>query len=344
MMRMKKLLLLSVLLGVCVINMMAQDDLYFTPKKSEKTVKSTKNVQADDNTPAYHVGTNRSADEYNRRGKFGSYYEKIGTDSLGNDIIEFHPAAEDSLAAYTEADKKYDVDEDYSYSRRMSRFDDFYWYDPWFFGPYYSWHSPWWYSHWGWYDPWYYGWGYNGWYGWYDWYDPYYYSFYGWRYPYYWGLYPSGWYYTRPYYIATTRVTSPGNSISTDRYYRGYNTARHNGGYGYSTGTVNSRNWGNYSSSGNYSSGNVNRGYRRDTPTFSGNTGGTRSSGSYSSSSGSYSGGSHVGNRSSGSYSAPATTRSSSSGSYSAPSSSRSSGGFSGGGGGGGGGSHRGRR
>ena len=291
---------------------MAQDDLYFTPKKSEKAVKSTKNVMVDDNSPAYHVGTNRSADEYNRRGKFGSYYEKIGTDSLGNDIIEFHPAAEDSLAAYTEADKKYDVDEDYSYSRRMSRFDDFYWYDPWFFGPYYSWHSPWWYSHWGWYDPWYYGWGYNGWYGWYDWYDPYYYSFYGWRYPYYWGLYPSGWYYTRPYYIATTRVTSPGNSISTDRYYRGYNT----GGRG---GIAGIRNRGDRSTIGTNPSTSVNRGYRRDTPTFSGNTGGTRSSSTYS--------------------------NSRSSGSYSAPSSSRSSGGFSGGGGGGGGGvSHRGRR
>ena len=56
-MRMKKLLLLSVLLGVCAVNLMAQDDLYFTPKKSEKAVKSTKNVMVDDNTPAYHVGT-----------------------------------------------------------------------------------------------------------------------------------------------------------------------------------------------------------------------------------------------------------------------------------------------
>ena len=344
MIRMKKLLLLSVLLGVCAVNMMAQDDLYFTPKKSEKTVKNTTNVNADDNTPAYHVGSNRSADEYNRRGKFGSYYEKIGTDSLGNDIIEFHPAAEDSLAIYTEADKKYDVDEDYPYSRRMSRFDDFYWYDPWFFGPYYGWHSPWWYSRWGWYDPWYYGWGYSGWYyGWYDWYDPFYYGIYGYRYPYYWGMYNTAWVYTRPYYIASVRTSSPGRSISTDRYYRAYNS-RGSGGHGrYAGGTI-SPSWGNYSSSGSYSSSNVNRGYRRDTPTFSGDTGSsTRSSGSYSTSrSSTYSSGSHVGNRSSGSYSAPSSSYSSgtrSSGSYSAPSAPRSSGG-----GGGGGGSHQGRR
>ena len=37
---MKKLVLLSVLFGALPISMMAQDDLYFTPKKSDKTVKS----------------------------------------------------------------------------------------------------------------------------------------------------------------------------------------------------------------------------------------------------------------------------------------------------------------
>lgn len=341
MMRMKKILLLSVLFGACTITMMAQDDLYFTPKKSEKAVKNTSTVI--DDAPAYHSGSNRNVDEYNRRGKFGSYFEKIGTDSLGNDIIEFHSAAEDSLSAVTEAERNYDVDEDYRYSRRMSRFDDFYWYDPWFFGPYYSWHSPWWYSRWGWYDPWYYGWGYSGWYGWYDWYDPYYYyGWYGLGYPYRWGWYSSGWYYTRPYYIATTRVTSPGRSYSTDRYFRGYNTASR-GGRGVSAGTAHSSNWGNYSSTGNYSSSNVNRGYRRDSSPSGGSySSGTRSSGSYNSTPRSSSSGTHVGNRSTSTYSAPATTRSSSSGG--SFSSSRPSGGFSGGGGGGGGATHRGRR
>ena len=38
---MKKLVLLSVLFGALPISMMAQDDLYFTPKKSDKTVKVT---------------------------------------------------------------------------------------------------------------------------------------------------------------------------------------------------------------------------------------------------------------------------------------------------------------
>ena len=228
--------------------MMAQDDLYFTPKKSVKPVKKISTAAED--APAYHSGSNRDVDEYNRRGKFGSYYEKIGTDSVGNDIIEFHSSAEDSLAAVVEADKLYDADEDYSYSRRMSRFDDFYWYDPWFAGPYYGWHSPWWYSRWGWYDPWYYG--YTGWRGWYDWYDPYYYSWYGWGYPYRWGWYG----YSRPVYVSS-RHYSPGYSRSTALYSRSR-------GYGgrYPSGVGSYR--GDRSSTGNYSSATVNRGYHRD--------------------------------------------------------------------------------
>ena len=206
----------------------------------------------------------------------------------------------------------------------MSRFDDFYWYDPWFRGPYYGWHSPWWYSRWGWYDPWYYGYGYNGWYGWYDWYDPYFYSWYGWGSPYRWGWY-GGWnYYSRPVYV-NLRPASAGYSRSTARYDRGGNYRNRTvtstrGTYDPRQGTTTYR--GDYSSSGRYSSNNVNRGYRRNTT--------SSSVGTRSSSLGTYSGGT----RSSGSF-----------GSGSSAGGSRSGGGFSGGGRSGGGGvSHGGRR
>ena len=340
-MRMKKLILLSVLFGVCSINMMAQDDVYFTPKKSEKTVKKNTNTAKDnaDDKPVYHSGSTRETDEYNHRGKFGSHYEVIGTDSLGNDIIEFHTSKEDSIAALVEYDKHYDVDEDYRYSHWMSRFDDFYWYNPYFFGPYYSWHSPWWYSYWGWYDPWYYR--YNGWYGWYDWYDPFYYSYYGWGfYPYRWGWYtPTVIYTNRPAYTASgSRYhPGPGGSRSTTLYNRN-NGRPYAGSARYGSGSSGSgvTYRGDYSSSGNYSSSNVNRGYQRSSSgsySSSGTSSGPRpvSSGSSTRSSGSYSSGSSGGSyRSSGG----------GGGGYSgSSSSSRSSGG-----GGGGGVSHGGRR
>ena len=108
---MKKLVLLSVLFGALPISMMAQDDLYFTPKKSDKTVKSTPTPKVESEAPTYYSGSNRNIDEYNRRGKFGSYFEKIGTDSLGNDIIEFHSSAEDvtdTLAVYPGTKVEYD--------------------------------------------------------------------------------------------------------------------------------------------------------------------------------------------------------------------------------------------
>lgn len=194
---MRMRVLLSVILGALPLMMMAQDDLYFTPKKSVK--KATSYVEPiDDNTPTYYIGSDRSDEEYNRLGEYGSHYELVGTDSLGNDIIEFHPGK-----GYEEQSEEYQYDEesDYEYSRKMSRFDDFYYaYDPWLygrygFGPYWRWGYLWdfydpWYT--GWYDPWYYGYRY----GYYGWYSPWYYS---WRYPYYyWNYGYYGWGY--PYY------------------------------------------------------------------------------------------------------------------------------------------------
>lgn len=323
---MKKSVLIWMLLGmVFPVSMVAQDDLYFTPKK-KTAVKQTVVVEPED-APAYYAGSNRDIDEYNRRGKFRSSFEKIGTDSLGNDIIEFHVGSgvyPDSIAVdsafvfndYNAIAQDYSVyddmsdDDSYTYTRRMSRWDDFY--DPWFFG-YYG-YRPYWYpyhgwsSYYGWYSPWY-----TGWYGWYDpwyygWYDPWFYG-YGWGYPYYgyWG----GWYgyggyahygshhyasgthnHGRPSYSNASYGTRTSQSVaySNGRFGGSRNTPSGNRASNTGISTVNRRS----ASSGVYSNQN-------------GNFGGSRSSGSSSSSSRS----------SSPSYSAPARSSSSSSSSSS---------------------------
>lgn len=186
------------------------DDLYFVPSKKE--VKShVENIREPNEPPTYYCGSNRDVDEYNRRGKLKSYYQKIGTDTLGNDIIEFHagdgtyPEVADTSAVYPGSVQYYDDDaDDYAYSRQMGHFDGFYgWYDP-FFSSY--WHGPYWRSWYGWYDPWYYGgwydpWIYSSWYGW-GWSYPYHY--YGWA-----GWYPTH-YYGRPTGFSGTRNHTAG--------------------------------------------------------------------------------------------------------------------------------------
>jgi len=189
---MKKMILLTVLAGVMPLSMMAQDDdLYFTPKKQAGTTSSVQRVEAE--RPTYYAGSNRDVDEYNRRGRFRSTYQKIGTDSLGNDIIEFQEG-QNGLSDTIFIDDyagNYDDADDYRYARRFSRFDGYYgMYDPWFYGPY--WRS----RYWGWYDPW------DPWYGWYGgWYDPWYgyYYPYGYRYGWYAGWGWGGWYGPRHY-------------------------------------------------------------------------------------------------------------------------------------------------
>lgn len=175
-----RLLLISALFGVLPQTVAAQDDdLYFVPKKQAKQESGADAAYQRKDAPTYYCGSNRNVDEYNRRGKLKSYYQKIGTDSLGNDIIEFHDGEEvwnaddtDSAVNIYPGSESYFDDNDFAYSRRMSLFDDFYgWYSP-----YYSyWSRPYWRSWYGWYDPWYYnnfyGWGYP-YYGWAGWYTP----------------------------------------------------------------------------------------------------------------------------------------------------------------------------
>ncbi len=201
--KMKKIVLLSVLAGVMPLTIMAQDDdLYFTPNKAEVETNSYKNT---DRTPTYYSGSDRNVDEYNNYGRFWSKYQEIGSDSTGNDIIHFTSGrGVDSDSPYidtTFVGKIYvngnDIN-DFSYTDRMYDFDGFY--DPWFYtyrwgyGPYWryaGWYDPCWFDYAGWYDPCFYG-GYDPWfYGYAGWYNPWYYGWYGWGYPYYGGGYVS---------------------------------------------------------------------------------------------------------------------------------------------------------
>jgi len=182
-MNMKKWFILTVLLGAMPLSMLAQDDdMYFVPTKSNSAkAKASYGVPRD----TYYSGSNRSVDEYNRR---GSYYETIPGDSLG-DIIDFSAVQ----GVYPDSIGEYDL------TRKMQRWDGYEpsevyaegyvdgrrdsWHSPWYWHSYYPWYDSWYYgSYWGWYDPWYYG-GY--------WYDPWYYSSWGWGYPYY---YRNYWY------------------------------------------------------------------------------------------------------------------------------------------------------
>ena len=197
---MKKFFMISVLMGALPLSMVAQDDLYFVPKK-----KSAEVVEV--TTPI------------NNRVK--SQYEVIANDST-SDIIAF----DGEKGIYPDSI----ITEDYELTKRMQRFEDYdlsdnaaFWAgyhlgrDTWNWGL--SWHSPWYYTRYGWYggwyDPWYYSysiydpWYYGGYYGWYDpwrfgYYDPWYYSWYGgWYDPWYYGYYGYyGWTYPRHYYYA----------------------------------------------------------------------------------------------------------------------------------------------
>ena len=343
---MKRLFILSVLLGTVLVNVVAQDDLYFTPKKStEHNVQGA--LAGSAGGSSRHYKGERSVDEYNHRGLYSSYYQKVGTDSLGNDIIEFHTSAEDSLLASPEQpDVQYDSSTDYSCTRRMSRFDDYYW-DPWYYS--YSrgfWgYPPYWYGRWGWYDPWY------------DWYDPWYYSWYGygwygpWRYGWYgWGL---------PYYAYYDYHYPTGGGRVRNGYYAG--TSNHGvarrAGTGRSSVTGRGGNFGGYRGNGKETSytrvqqersGSGRFGGRRGTSgsTYSGSRSSYNSSASssYGSRGGSFGGYRSSGSSSSGSFSGSRSSGGSSFGGSRGGGGGSSSGGGGGGSRGGGGGSFGGRR
>lgn len=320
---MKRLLLISMILGMLPMTLAAQvDDLYFVPKK--KTVeKVTDNYGIPNET--YYVGSNRSIDDYNRRTI--SHYEPINNDSIVSDTISFsaekgvYPA--DSI-----------MSEDFELTKKMSRFEDYQltdneafwagyaagrydwaWHSPWYYSRY-GWYDPWYYSRWGWYDYGYYGWSLNWYYPWrYGWYDPWY-GPWGYRSWYYDGYYPL-------YAVGGSSHHYGGSTIGAGTIRKDGSTY---GGYHRGTSNLNSSRRSelrNRTVNGNSRNGRTSR---TDSRTYSNNSGSynsSRNSGSFSSS------------RSSGSSSGSFSSSRSSSGSF---------GGGSHGGGGGGGSRMRGRR
>ncbi len=131
---MKKMYLLAVLMAAAMpfTSMAQDDDLYFNPKKEAKEKAERKaallreykaqQARRDSIYALFWSGSNRNVDEYNRGGRFLSHYEKVGTDSLGNDIIQFHVGkgvAPDSIYddAYF-AQKYINEEEDFGNTRR----------------------------------------------------------------------------------------------------------------------------------------------------------------------------------------------------------------------------------
>lgn len=203
---MKRLLAFCILTAFGTLLSLAQDDMYFVPKKSKADI-------ARPEQKIVYGGSNRDVDEYNRHGKFGSSYQGLDTVDVSGSEYDGY---EDKLS-FSQSAESYAEEDDYRYCRRMSRFDDFYWYDPWCHGWYgnYWYCSSYWGRHYGWYDPWY---------G--PWYDPWFYGYYrpwhyGWYYPHYW--YGS---YSRPYYGFTGTANhgrpSYGHSTAGKTNFKGY--------------------------------------------------------------------------------------------------------------------------
>lgn len=169
---------------------LAQDDMYFVPKK-KKTTQTTITIPStqERNSPYTDEsldgenwymtrGGHMDVDTYNRR------YTEADTTYM-----------EDT---YSEEDTYY-VMEEPSPTARLVRFHGYY--DPWYYSSlawdnYYGMPYDWYY------DPWYYGsWGRHGWsytygLGWYSWHHPHYYSW-GWNH---WNNYYYGWGWHHPYY------------------------------------------------------------------------------------------------------------------------------------------------
>ncbi len=303
---MKRLFLLLTLASAMPLAALAQDDdLYFTPSKAAPTTNEA---------PAYYSGSKRSVDDYNRYG-IRSMYQKIGRDSLGNSMVRFRPGY-GVLPDTTYVDTAYIGRalgaNDYTYTRRMSRWDGFY--DPWFYGyygpwrwgyaGYYSpwyyyngWYDPWYYDYAGWYDPWYYGYG--------GWYNPWYYGYggwYGWGYPYYgwygWGWPSGGYVYNggnpRGYTGTRTWGLNDHASNSGVRFGRGSSTRGNNDGNTYTWRSQSNRSFGSRTNYPSRSNNNTSFGSTRSS-SFGGSFGG----GSFGGGGGSFSGGGFGGGHSS---------------------------------------------
>lgn len=164
------------LVAMIAIGANAQDDMYFVPTKKniDAEIKKEKRYVVEEEYQA----PSRDVDEYNRMAKSGF----VLVDSAGNEIVAFDGRTGADDTVYVAAEDE----DDYKYTRRMSRFDDYEWRDTYWAGyrdgrasSWYGWHG--WHSWYGWYDPWYYdSWYWSpSWTYWSAWYDPWY-----WGYPY----------------------------------------------------------------------------------------------------------------------------------------------------------------
>ena len=242
-MDMKKIVFVTAFVCLLPHDIIAQDDMYFTPKKADKT----ETVQEQ---PKMYTGSFRNVDEYNRHGRFAGVSQEVDLDTLYSDVV-FFDADTSTVAGDTilvgdvtdAADYAYDPSEDYEYSRRLSRYDDYYWHDPWYYGWYgygpYWYGSPYWYAGW-WYDPWY---------------DPW---FYGWHRPW-------GWYYSWYWPVSYHRPRGTNNRVSSNR----NNYDRDNNRTNYSN-----RFRGNRQN-------NFNRNNYQSRPSYNNSFGGSRSGGSF---------------------------------------------------------------
>ena len=281
-MQMKKFILLTVIAALPLGLMAQDDDMYFVPTK-ENVAKEAQQLGLPKNT--YYSGSNRDVDEYNRR----AWTTVTPIDSAGNDIIDFSAVR----GVYPDSAYSEVTDNDYRYTKRMSRFDgyttsdaywegyrDGRWTSPWHYSGYYSWYDPWY-----WDDPWYYGrYGYYGWYSpWYysSWYSPWHYGYHGWYGGWYGPRYYGGGGHTRPSgsgrFHATpsrtsgTRIYSNGGSVRMSNGSFGNGSRMSNGSFGSSSSTRSSS-----SSGGGFSGGG---GSRSSGGGFSGGGGGGRSGG-----------------------------------------------------------------
>jgi hypothetical protein len=296
---MKRIVLIALLAGLMPMSMMAQDDLYFSPSQEKKAEKAARPQNSNPNANNYWIGSKRSSDEYNHYGHYGSSYQNLGRDSLGNDVVMFdkgmHP---DTTYIDTAFANEYGMnDEDYRYARSMSRWDGYY--DPWLYdeygwgpyfwrAPYWAWDDPW-YGGYYWGDPWFYGsyWG-NPWFYGYGWggYNPWYYG--------YWGgpWYGYGWGWGGPAYVYDNRdyghmggLTGNRNwSRASGNNYSNNNRSGNNSNYRtYTTGRTNNFGGRTYNYNNNTSNRSFGTSRSTSSPSFGNNSfGGGRSGGSFS--------------------------------------------------------------
>lgn len=292
MIMMKKVFLFGVLSALPLLMSAQDDDMYFVPTK-ENVAKEAKTYGLPKNT--YYSGSDRTVDDYNRR----AWSSAVPIDSAGNDIIDFSAVR----GAYPDSLYQEQTDNDYRYTRQMSRFDDYspssaYW-EGYQAG---RWSSPWYYSRWyGWYDPWYYGdpWYYSSWYGpswyWGGWYGGYYAGWYDYYRPWHHG----GWYGPGYWGGGVIRTSRGDGRFHVNRNVSSGSRTYSNGGRAvYGNGS-----FGNGSTMRNGSFGSSRNSTTRSTNNYPSSSSNSSFGSGSSRSSGSFGGGSHGGSRGGGSFS-----------------------------------------